>query len=90
MKWEEIVKKYKDEWVLLEVIRVDKNMKIKEGKILSHSKDKNDIYNKLVKVKPKKFAIEFTGKIPDDLAVVDINIFPIASIINRRRIVLRA
>ncbi len=70
MRWSEIVKKHKDEWVLLEVTNIDKNLKIREGRVLSHSKDKNEIYNKLLKLKPHKFAIEYTGKIPDDLAVV--------------------
>lgn len=70
MEWPNIIKKYKDEWVLLEVKKVDKNLRIKEGLVLSHGKDKNEIYNQLLRLRPKKFSIEFTGKIPDDLAVV--------------------
>jgi 6-phosphogluconolactonase/glucosamine-6-phosphate isomerase/deaminase len=70
MKWHDITIKYKDEWVLLEVKKADKNLTIKEGKVLSHSKDKNEIYNRLLALKPKSFAIEYTGKIPDDLSVV--------------------
>jgi 6-phosphogluconolactonase/glucosamine-6-phosphate isomerase/deaminase len=70
MKWHDIILKYKDEWVLLEVKKADKNLTIKEGKVLSHSKDKNEIYNRLLTLKPKSFAIEYTGKIPDDLSVV--------------------
>ena len=70
MKWQKIVETYKDEWVLVEVIKIDSRMKIKEGKVLYHSKDKNEIYNKLIDLKPKKFSIEYTGKIPEELAVV--------------------
>ena len=70
MKWHDIILKYKDEWVLLEVKKADKNLTITEGKVLSHSKDKNEIYNRLLTLKPKSFAIEYTGKIPDDLSVV--------------------
>jgi len=70
MKWYDIAEKYKDEWVLLGDIKVDRNFRIKEGKVLSHSADKNEIYNKIIDLKPKKFAIEYTGKIPEDLAVV--------------------
>ena len=70
MKWIDIAEKYKDRWVLLEDIKVDKNFRIKEGKVLLHSSDKNEIYDKIVELKPKRFAIEYTGKVPDDLAVV--------------------
>ncbi len=70
MKWTDIAEKYKDEWVLLENIKVDKDFRIKEGKVLSHSADKNEIYNKIVELRPKRFAVEYTGKVPEDLAVV--------------------
>ena len=70
MEWHNIIKKYKDEWVLLDVKKVDKNLQIREGLVLWHGKDKNEIYNQLLQRRPKKFSIEYTGKIPDDLAVV--------------------
>ncbi|MGA1863699.1 MAG: hypothetical protein ACMUHX_01420 [bacterium] len=70
MKKEEIFEKYKDEWILIECIRVDKNFEIIEGEILYHSKDKNDVYKKLLELKPKNYTIEYTGNIPEDLAVM--------------------
>ncbi len=70
MKWEKIVKEFKNEWVLLEVEKVDPDFSVKEGKVLAHSQDKNEIYKKVLEFRPKSFSIEYTGKIPDDLAVV--------------------
>lgn len=70
MKWEEIVEKFKDEWVLVYVKEVDKNFNLKEGDVIAHSKNKEDIYKKLLEIKPNSFSIEYTGKIPEDLAVV--------------------
>lgn len=70
MTWEEIVKQFKEEWVLIEAKKVDKNFHLKEGEVISHSKDKSEIYEKLLKLKGKKIYIEYTGKIPDELAVV--------------------
>lgn len=70
MKWEEIVERFKDEWVLLEVKKVDSEFNIKEGEVLAHSQDKNVIYEKVLELRPKNFSIEYTGKIPEDLAVV--------------------
>lgn len=70
MEWTDITKRYKNQWVLIDVTKTDKYLKIKEGKVLAHSKDKDEIYKKLLKLRPKNFAIEYTGKIPEDLAVV--------------------
>lgn len=70
MKWKEIIKKFKDEWVLIEVKEVDEDYQIKEGIVIAHSRDKSEIYEQLLKLKDKKLYIEYTGKIPEDLAVV--------------------
>ena len=70
MKWEEIFEQFKDEWILVDVKEVDENFNLKEGDVIAHSKDKEEIYKKLLELKPKKFSIEYTGKIPEDLAVV--------------------
>lgn len=70
MKWEKIAEKFKNEWVLVDVKKVDENFNLKDGKMLAHSKSKEDIYTKLLEIKPKNFSIEYTGKIPEDLTVV--------------------
>ncbi len=70
MKKEEIFKKYKDEWVLIECKEVNENFEVIEGEILYHSKDKDEVYKKLLEARPKDYAIEYTGKVPDDLAVM--------------------
>jgi len=38
--------------------------------VLAHSKDKDEIYQKLLQIRPKEFSIEYTGEVPEDLAVV--------------------
>ncbi|MEW6104043.1 MAG: hypothetical protein AB1630_09600 [bacterium] len=70
MKWKEILRQYKDEWVLIDVKEIDDDFMIKEGEIIAHSKDKEEIYKNLLEKRPKNFSIEYTGKIPEDLAVV--------------------
>lgn len=69
-KWKDIAKKYKDEWVLIEPQKIDENFNIQEGKIIAHSNDKAKIYERLLTLKGGTAYIEYTGKIPDDLAVV--------------------
>ncbi len=70
MRWEEIVEGFKDEWVLIYVKEVDDDFNLKEGDVIAHSKDKEEIYRKLLEIRPKNFSIEYTGEIPEDLAVV--------------------
>jgi len=70
MKWEDIKKAFKDQWVLIEVEKVDESFNVVEGKVLAHSKDKNEVYQKLLQTRPEEFSIEYTGVIPEDLAIV--------------------
>lgn len=70
MKWENIKKTFKDQWVLIEVEKVDESFNIIEGEVLAHSKDKDEVYQKLLQTRPKEFSIEYTGVIPEDLAIV--------------------
>ncbi|MEW6066672.1 MAG: hypothetical protein AB1610_00005 [Nitrospirota bacterium] len=70
MRWKEIIEQFKDEWVLVDVKEVDENFNLIEGDVLAHSKDKEELYRKLLEIRPKNFSIEYTGKIPEELAVV--------------------
>lgn len=70
MKWKEIVKKFKNEWVLIEAKKVDKDFNLQEGEVITHSRDKSEIFEQLAKMKGKSLYIEYTGEIPGDLAVV--------------------
>ena len=70
MKWGHIKRAFKDEWVLIEIEKVDENFNVVEGEVLAHSKDKDEVYRKLLEMRPKEFSIEYTGVIPEDLAIV--------------------
>ena len=70
MKWKDIKRAFRDQWVLIEVGKVDQRLNIVEGQVLAHSKDKDEVYKKLLEIRPKEFSIEYTGVIPEDLAVV--------------------
>lgn len=70
MKWKEIVENFKEEWVLVDVKEVDEDFNVREGDVIAHAKDKEEIYKKLLEIRPRNFSIEYTGKIPEDLAVV--------------------
>jgi hypothetical protein len=69
MKWIDIKKNFENQWVLIEVKNVDESFNVLEGEVLAHSKDKDEIYKELLKIRPKEFSIEFTGEVPEDLAM---------------------
>lgn len=65
MKMGEILRKYKDEWLLIEYTTLDENLNVVEGKVLAHSPNKEKIYAELMKTKGKNVAIEYAGKLPE-------------------------
>ena len=66
MKIEELEKQYKDEWVLVEVLEEDELNKPIKVRLIAHSKNRDDIYDKLESIESKKHVATFyTGKIPE-------------------------
>jgi len=61
----EIKKKYKNEWLLVKVVNENKLNEPVKGSVITHSKNRDDIYEKMKKL-PKGFRVAtiFTGKIP--------------------------
>ena len=70
IKLAEILKQYKDEWVLIEYTKLDEELNVVEGRVLAHSPRKEELYALLSKFKGKNFAIEYTGALPKDVAVM--------------------
>jgi hypothetical protein len=66
----EIKKKYRDQWVLIEFSKLDKALRVKDGKVLAHASNKEDIYKALLQTKGKNIAVEYCGKMPKDLVVM--------------------
>jgi hypothetical protein len=70
MTLEEIESRFESEWVLIEDPRTDEALKVLGGKVLFHSKDRDEVYRKAVSLRPKRSAIVYTGRIPEETAVV--------------------
>jgi hypothetical protein len=64
MKLKEVEKKYRDEWVLAEVLKEDKSGEPIEVNVIAHSKNRDDTYDAMEKVKGKYSYHFYTGKIP--------------------------
>jgi len=70
MTIEEIESQFDSEWVLIENPETDESLKVIGGKVLHHSKDRDEVYRKAVTLRPKRSALIYTGQIPEETAVV--------------------
>ncbi len=67
---DEIRSRYPSEWVLLANPRTGKSLEVRRGKVLWHSKDRDELYRKAIELRPRHSAILFTGRIAEDSAVI--------------------
>ena len=70
MTIEEIESQFDSEWVLIEDPKTDEDLKVLGGRVLHHSKDRDEVYRKAVSLRPTRSALIYTGEIPEDTAVV--------------------
>jgi len=62
-------RRYPKEWLLLTNVVADELTRPIKGRLVAHSKNRDDIYDRLRTVRGG-FAIEYTGRIPRDLIVI--------------------
>ncbi|HZO90081.1 MAG TPA: hypothetical protein VFB38_17260 [Chthonomonadaceae bacterium] len=67
---DEIKSRFDSEWVLIEDPKTNEYNEVLGGKVLWHSKDRAEFDRKAIELRPKRFAVLYTGTIPDDMAVV--------------------
>ena len=70
MTIEEIESKFDSEWVLIGDPRTDEPLDVLGGRVLCHSKDRDEVHREAVSLRPKRSAVVYTGEIPEDTAVV--------------------
>lgn len=66
----EIEAQFQSEWVLIEEPETNEALEVQSGKVRCHSKDREEVYRKAVELRPKRFAILYTGKMPANTAIV--------------------
>ena len=66
----EIEAQFASEWVLVEDPQTNDALEVQRGKVRWHSKDREEVYRQAVALRPKRFAILYTGKMPQDTAIV--------------------
>ncbi|MBU2461582.1 hypothetical protein KKH65_01755 [bacterium] len=64
MNIKDIEERYKDEWVLVEVMKEDELGRTIEGRVIAHSRNRDDTYVAMKETKAKDIAHFYMGKIP--------------------------
>jgi hypothetical protein len=66
----EIEAKFDSEWVLIEDPRTDDALEVRGGTVRCHGKDREEVYRRAVEIRPKRFAIVYTGRMPQDTEII--------------------
>lgn len=66
----EIQSQFDSEWVLVGDPHTDESLQVQGGKVIYHSKDRDEVYRKAIELRPKRFAMLYTGTLPKDTAIV--------------------
>ena len=67
---EEIASRFEEEWVLLEDPQTDSLLEVRGGRVLWHSRDRDELERKALELRPRHSAVLFTGTLPEDAVVV--------------------
>lgn len=70
MTIQEIESEFDSEWVLIQDPETNEGREVLGGMVLLHSKDRDEVYRMAITKKPKRFALHFTGEMPEGTAVV--------------------
>jgi hypothetical protein len=66
----QIEAQFDSEWILVGDPQTNEALEVQSGKVLWHSKDREEVYRKAVELRPRRSAMLYTGKLPKDTAVV--------------------
>jgi len=62
----EIQQRFESEWVLIGDPETTENLEITKGRVLWHSKSRDEVYRKAREFSPQSSAILYTGTIPQE------------------------
>lgn len=68
--FEEMQRRYDGEWLLIAPKEVSEELQVIRGEVLAHSPVQEEIYQALESLEEQPLAIEYVGKVPEDLAFI--------------------
>jgi len=70
MTLQEIQDRFDSEWVLIDEPQTNEALEVEAGRVVWHSKDRDEVYRKAIELRPKRFALHYTGRMPEGTAIV--------------------
>ncbi|MCL4787614.1 MAG: hypothetical protein KJ070_12600 [Verrucomicrobia bacterium] len=71
MTIQEIESKFQDEWILVADPETNDALEVLRGNVICHSRDRDEVYRRAIALpKPKHYAVLFTGRMPENTAIV--------------------
>jgi hypothetical protein len=67
---EEIEARFVPEWVLIGEPQTDEDLRLRAGKVLFHSPDRDEVYRKARELRLDRIAVRYLGTWPEDMALV--------------------
>lgn len=67
---QEIETRFESEWVLVEDPEFDEQLQVLRGKVIFHSKSRDELDEKDEALRPKSAAYLYTGAMPENTAIV--------------------
>ena len=62
--------RFPDEWILIGDPDTDRALNVRGGKVLHHSKDRDEVYREGISLRPTRCAVLYTGRMPEDTAII--------------------
>ena len=66
----EMESRFVAEWLLVEDPQLNEALEVHSGVVRYRSKDRDEVYRKAIELRPRQFAVLYTGEMPKDAAVV--------------------
>ncbi|MBI2300206.1 MAG: hypothetical protein HYU66_14885 [Armatimonadetes bacterium] len=66
----DIAARYASEWVLVGDPQTSDALEVLSGEVLCHSKDRDEVYRAAVRIRPTRFAMLYTGTLPEHTEIV--------------------
>ena len=70
LTFDEILARFPSEWVLIGDPKTDESLEILKGELLFHSRNRDEVDQKLLELRPSRFALRYLGTLPDNMALI--------------------
>jgi hypothetical protein len=67
---EQMEARFPSEWILIGDPQTDEYQRLRAGKVLFHSPERDEVDRELLNLRPARFAFHYLGSLPEDLTLI--------------------